>query len=147
MTVITRAPAARDRSDWDRLYRGYAEFYGVPQTGEMRDRVWGWLTDDAHEVRGLLAEADGTVVGLAHYRPFASPLRATTNCFLDDPFVDPGHRGSGAARALIEAVRARARENGWGVVRWITADDNYRGRGLYDKLARRTMWVTYDMTP
>jgi hypothetical protein len=30
-------------------------------------------------------------------------------------------------------------------VRWITAEDNYRGRGVYDKLATRTPWVTYDI--
>ena len=30
-------------------------------------------------------------------------------------------------------------------VRWITADDNYRGRNVYDRLATRTMWVTYDL--
>ena len=24
-------------------------------------------------------------------------------------------------------------------------DDNYRGRGVYDRLAKRTMWITYDL--
>ena len=33
------------------------------------------------------------------------------------------------------------------VVRWITAEDNYRARGLYDKVAQRTSWLTYDMAP
>lgn len=145
MTLSVRPVDASDRSDWNRLYQGYAEFYKVPQTVEMRDTVWSWLMDPDHEVQGFVAELDGAVVGLVHFRPFSSPLRAITNCFLDDLFVAPQHRGSGAARALIEAVQQRARENGWGVVRWITADDNYRARGLYDKLATRTMWVTYDM--
>ena len=49
------------------------------------------------------------------------------------------------ADALIEAVAGVARERGWGVLRWITADDNYRGRGVYDRLATRTMWITYEM--
>jgi len=30
---------------------------------------------------------------------------------------------------------------------WITGDDNYRGRGVYDKVATRTMWITYDLKP
>ena len=72
-------------------------------------------------------------------------MRKATNGFLDDLFVDPPARGSGAAHALIEAVEAVARARGWLTVRWITADDNYRARGLYDKLATRTMWVTYDL--
>ena len=28
---------------------------------------------------------------------------------------------------------------------WITADNNYRGRAVYDKLATRTDWLTYEM--
>ncbi len=56
-------------------------------------------------------------------------------------------RGGGAADALLRALRERAAERGWSVVRWITADDNYRARGKYDQVAVRTTWVTYDMPP
>ena len=146
MSLKIRPVTPADRADWDRLYQGYATFYGVPQTAEMRDRVFGWLMDDAHECCGLVAEeASGKLVGLTHFRPFSSPLRAATSCFLDDLFVDPDARGSGAAPALIEAVTDEARKNGWGVVRWITAENNYRARNLYDRVATRTPWVTYDI--
>jgi hypothetical protein len=40
-----------------------------------------------------------------------------------------------------------ALERGWAVVRWTTADDNYRARAVYDQLATRTTWITYDMSP
>jgi GNAT superfamily N-acetyltransferase len=86
----------------------------------------------------------GRAVGLAHYRPYARPLRGGYGGFLDDLFVDPAMRGKRIADALIEAVAAIGREKGWGLIRWITADDNYRGRGVYDRLATRTMWITYD---
>jgi hypothetical protein len=33
----------------------------------------------------------------------------------------------------------------WSVVRWITAEDNYRARAVYDRLAERTKWITYDI--
>lgn len=146
MQITIRPVTAQDRAAWDRLYEGYAIFYKVDQTPQMRDTVFGWLMDDAHECNGLVAEAtDGTLVGLTHFRPFASPLRAATNCFLDDLFVDPVARGGRVADALIEAVANHARARGWATVRWITADDNYRGRGVYDRLATRTMWVTYDL--
>lgn len=148
MSLKIRPLEVKDRARWDVLYKGYADFYNVPQTPEMRDKVFGWLMDAAHSSAGLVAEnADGTLIGLTHYRPFASPLRAIENCFLDDLFVDPECRGSGAADALIEGVAQVARTRGWGTVRWITADDNYRGRGVYDKVATRTMWVTYDLNP
>ena len=145
MTLSIRPITAQDRADWDRLYQGYAAFYKVPQDDAMRDRVFSWLMDPAHGTKGFLAEVAGQVIGLTHYRPFVSPLRALTNCFLDDLFVDPAARGSGAAEALINAVKDVAKANGWATVRWITADDNYRGRGVYDKLADRTMWITYDL--
>jgi ribosomal protein S18 acetylase RimI-like enzyme len=139
-------PEARHRADWDRLYAGYAAFYKVEQNAAMRDRVWGWLHDPAHEVKGFLAiDAAGQPVGLTHYRPFARPLSASVGGFLDDLFVAPEARGSGAAEALIAAVAGEGRSRGWSVIRWITADDNYRARGLYDQVAVRTKWVTYDI--
>jgi GNAT superfamily N-acetyltransferase len=138
----------RHRAAWDVLYAGYADHYRVAQTAAMRDTLWSWLHDPAHEVCGLIAEdAAGRALGLAHYRAFVRPLCSRTACFLDDLFVDPAARGSGAAPALLAALRALARERGWDVVRWITADDNHRARTLYDKHATRTWWVTYDMKP
>jgi GNAT superfamily N-acetyltransferase len=148
MNVTVRPVTAEDRAAWDRLYAGYGDFYNVPQDDVMRSRVFGWLMDPQHEVSGLVAEdVDGALIGLTHFRPYSSPLRAITNCFLDDLFVSPDARGSGAAQALIGEVRRLAQERGWGVVRWITAEDNYRARAVYDKLANRTKWVTYDLTP
>ena len=49
--------AERHRADWERLYAGYAAFYKAAQTPEMRERVWGWAHDPAHEVEALVAEA------------------------------------------------------------------------------------------
>ena len=130
------------------MYRGYADFYGVMQSEEAAALVWSWIRDPDNEVECLLVEDEpGRVVGLAHYRPFARPLRASMGCFLDDLFIDPARRGGGAAEALLAELANVATENGWDVVRWITADDNYRGRAKYDRHATRTMWITYDMPP
>lgn len=146
MKITTRPLKTEDRAGWDRLFAGYAAFYKVDQTSQMRETVFGWLMDPHHTSAGIVAEdGTGALVGLTHYRPFVSQLRAITNCFLDDLFVDPAARGSGAAQALIGAVEDVARRNGWGTVRWITAEDNYRGRAVYDRVATRTSWVTYDI--
>jgi GNAT superfamily N-acetyltransferase len=140
-----RAVRASDKAEWAALYAGYAAFYKVEQTEAMRERVWGWLMDSAHGTEGLVAEIDGALVGLAHFRPYARPLSASVGGFLDDLFVGPTARGSGAAEALITALGDLGRARGWTVIRWITAEDNYRARGLYDRLADRTKWVTYDI--
>lgn len=146
MTVRIVPLAPHHRAEWECLFAGYAAFYKVAQTEEMRATVWTWLMDPAHEVSCLIAEtAEGKAIGLAHYRPMARPLAAGTAGFLDDLFVDPMHRGSGAADALLEALKGIAREKGWGVIRWLTADNNYRGRGVYDRHATRTFWITYEI--
>lgn len=146
--IVVVRPDPSHHAAWDALYAGYAAFYRVEQTAEMRERVWGWIHDPAHEVECFLAvDARGTPVGLAHFRAFARPLAASRGGFLDDLFVAPAARGGGAAEALLAALADEARERGWSVVRWITADDNYRARGFYDRIALRTSWVTYDMQP
>ena len=145
---VVDEPQDADFSRWRELYRGYAEFYEVAQTDEQAARVWSWLHDPAREQRGLVVrDAKGFPVGLAHYRPFPRPLRASTGGFLDDLFVDPAQRGSGAVDALLAKLRDIARNEGWDVIRWITADDNYRARAKYDAVATRTAWITYDMAP
>ncbi|WP_299028615.1 GNAT family N-acetyltransferase [uncultured Sulfitobacter sp.] len=145
MPLTIRPVSPDDRPAWEALYQGYAKFYQVEQTAEMRARVWGWLHDAENEVNGFVAEQDGTLIGFTHYRPFYSPLSANVKGFLDDLFVDPAARGSGAAQGLIDAVSAEGRAKGWAVIRWITADDNYRARSLYDRVATRTGWITYDI--
>lgn len=143
-----RPLAREDEQRWRELYAGYAAFYASPQTLEQTDRVWSWLTDPQHEVEGLVVhDAAGSLVGLAHVRAFARPLSATVGGFLDDLFVEPSARGTGAVDALLDALRARARERGWSVVRWITAADNARARAKYDQVATATSWVTYDLDP
>lgn len=146
MTTTIRNPTPADRLQWGRLYAGYAEFYETEQSDQMRDVVWSWLLDASHPEEALVAETgDGTLIGLAHFRPYPRPLHAATCGYLDDLFVDPAHRGSGAVDALLTRLRDVARERGWEIVRWTTADDNYRARGKYDQVAARTSWITYDM--
>jgi hypothetical protein len=48
---------------------------------------------------------------------------------------------------LFAEINRIARERSWAIVRWTTADDNYRARAVYDQVALRNTWVTYDLTP
>ena len=134
------------RSQWERLYAGYAAFYKVEQTAEMRRIVWRWIFDAENELEALVAlDEDGGVVGLAHYRPLLRPLRATVGGFLDDLFVEPKLRGTGVAQALMQGLAEKGRAAGWSSIRWLTAEDNYRARSFYDQVAARTVFLTYEM--
>jgi GNAT superfamily N-acetyltransferase len=147
MSQITiGTPVATDKPEWRRLYDGYAAFYTVPMNDAIADRVWGWINDPAHNVEALVARTHtGRVIGLAHFRSMPRPLNGSTAGFLDDLFVDPEFRNGGVADQLIKSLAELARLRGWTVIRWLTADDNYRARGVYDRHAKRTMWITYQM--
>ncbi|MER5355346.1 GNAT family N-acetyltransferase [Kitasatospora sp. NPDC002551] len=141
-------PTGADFPAWRELFRGYCAFYRVPIPDEKAELVWSWLTDPAHELDALLVrDADGTPVGFAHYRPFVRPLHGAVAGFLDDLYVAPAARGTGAVDLLLTRLRAIAAERGWNAVRWITSETNYRARGKYDQVATRTGFVTYDMPP
>jgi GNAT superfamily N-acetyltransferase len=133
------------RAHWRVLFQGYADFYRRPSDDAHKDVVWGWLIDPAHELEGWVALRDGVPVGLAHVRRMPSPLRGCDVGFLDDLFVDPEARGGRVGEALLAFLADLARERGWPVIRWITADDNYRARTLYDRVARKTSWNLYEM--
>ena len=78
-------------------------------------------------------------------RAFERPLAASIGGFLDDLYVDEAARGSGAGRALIRHLQSVCDQRGWGVLRWITAPSNAAARVLYDSLATKTEWLTYDL--
>ncbi|MFK4788650.1 GNAT family N-acetyltransferase [Microbacterium sp. ZW T5_56] len=135
---------ANDESSWRELFRQYREFYQLTESEDVVSRAWAWLTDPTHECSALVAEIDGELVGFAHHRPISSPYTGTTGVFLDDLFTAPSARGRGVGRALIQDLRHLAASQGRGFVQWVTADDNHQAQALYDTLATRTRWVTYE---
>ncbi len=140
------APVAADRTGWQALYQGYRRHYRQPADRRAADTVWDWITNDGSPLEGRVARrADGEVVGLIHFRGVPRPLHGATGGYVDDMFVAEAARGSGLAEALIEAVKGIGRERGWSDLRWITSDDNYRARGFYDRIGRRTMMLTYEI--
>ena len=146
MTVTVGAISAGDRDQWEKLYHGYAEFYRVPMNAQILDTVWDWIHDPENPFYGLIAkDDDGRALGLMHCRQMPSPLRGALVGFLDDLFVVPDARGQGVVEALYAALGDLGRERGWPFIRWITAEDNYRGRAVYDRLAEKTHWVTYQL--
>ena len=144
---VVDALRLQDHEAWARLHRGYLDFYEVTDPERVSPVIWSWLNDPAHELECLVArpEPGADPVGLAHFRPFPRPLAGATACFLDDLFVDPSARGTGAVDALLGALQQESRDRGWSQVRWITRESNARARSTYDRLAVRTDLVTYEL--
>ena len=130
---------------WLTLYKLYAEFYNTSLSNSGTKTTWEWLIDTNHPCTGIVVLEDNLLVGLAHFREMPSPLRGTNIGFLDDLFVLPEKRGGKVVTLLIEALKKEAIEKNWGIIRWITQDNNYRARNLYDKISQKTDWNTYEM--
>lgn len=153
LSIDVRPPLEDEYEQWAVLFRAYRQFYRLAPDETVVERVWSWVHDPAHETRALVAAlpgsrvrpgVPGSIVGLAHYRCFARPSTGTRGVFLDDLLTDPGHRGQGIGRALITGVGEAAVQDGCSLLRWITADDNEPGQHLYDQVATKTTWLTYD---
>lgn len=145
MTTI-RAIEARDSSRWRELFTAYGVFYKTSFSDQVLDGVWAWLLNPDHEVNALVAtDAADTVIGFALYRAHPDTFTAGQAMYLDDLYVDPESRGAGAATALLEALAVIAGRTGADKVRWITAGDNDRAQRVYDRIAKKADWVTYEL--
>jgi GNAT superfamily N-acetyltransferase len=135
----------QDRVAWGELWAGYLRFYRAELAPEVTEQTFSRLTGRRDGCFGLAAEApDGTLAGFAHcvLHPTTWSQRAT--CYLEDLYVDPGRRGTGAARALIEAAGEQGHAAGAETLYWHTQAFNGRARSLYDTVAQLTSFVHYE---
>lgn len=142
--VVVRPLEARDEAEWRRLWTGYLEFYETSRPEEVYQTYFKRLLgDDPQDYHGLVAEKDGQLVGLTHYLFHRHGWSIENVVYLQDLYVDPEVRGTGAGRALIEAVYAAADAAGCPSVYWLTQDFNTTARQLYDRIATKTPFIKY----
>ena len=136
-----------DYGAWRMLWDGYNAFYGrsgptaLPE--EITRTTWERFFDAAEPVHALVAEEEGSVVGLVHYLFHRSTTRLRDVCYLQDLFTAPSLRGRGIGRRLIHGVYTAARAAGCSRVYWQTQETNQTGRTLYDKVAEYRGFIVY----
>jgi GNAT superfamily N-acetyltransferase len=136
-----------DRAEWLRLWDGYLTFYATDLDLSTTAATFARLTTPGSGLHGALARGDdGQAIGLVHWLTHLSTWTTTDYCYLEDLFVAPNVRGTGAGRALIEHVRHWAEQNGSAKVYWLTAETNSVARGLYDRVATRTEFIQYELS-
>jgi GNAT superfamily N-acetyltransferase len=146
MTTQVRTLGDKDFFSWLGLFEGYSEFYQSELTDEKALQVWSWIIDRNHVLTGAVAVDDeGAFIGFAHYREVPNTLSASRGLYVDDLFVVPDSRRSGVGRALIEFAKDYAKGKKLSTMAWITAADNEDAQHLYDDVATRTDWVTYEI--
>ena len=131
-----------DRQQWDAMWRAYLAFYATELTPAQYDHTWARLHDG--RMHGLAArDADGGLLGLAHFLLHEHGWTMGPACYLQDLFVDPAARTGGIGRALIEAVTQAARTLGASRLYWLTRADNAAARRLYDSVALHDGFIVY----
>ncbi len=144
MSVQIRPIQKTDEPAWRELWTGYLQFYNSTVAEAVYASTFQrFFADGAYEPRCLVAESGGRLVGIVHYMTHRHCWKLGDVCYLQDLFVAPDLRGTGAGRALIEAVYAEADRHGWENVYWNTQHSNEVGRRLYDRVGELTAFIKY----
>jgi GNAT superfamily N-acetyltransferase len=145
--VLVRPVQQDDYPAWLPLWDGYNAFYGrkgeTALPAEITKTTWQRFLDPDEPVFALVAEANGGLLGLAHYLFHRSTTRLELTCYLQDLFTVEAARGRGVGRSLIQRVYATAKAAGVKRVYWQTHETNTAGRLLYDKVARHMGFIVY----
>jgi GNAT superfamily N-acetyltransferase len=143
--LVIRPIDIHDRRDWEPLWKGYLDFYQqtIPQT--TTEFTWKRLTT-THEVEGLLAlDQNAAALGLVHFLYHPSTSAVGGNCYIEDLFVIPSARGQRIGRRLLSAVVEVAKAKGVDVVYWQTEEFNGTARRLYERVAKRSPFIRYQI--
>ncbi|MEA2180116.1 MAG: hypothetical protein QOG77_3413 [Solirubrobacteraceae bacterium] len=145
-TTTVRRLRRDDHDAWLPLWHAYNDFYRHVPEPAVTERTFGLLCDGAEGYLGLCAETGGELVGHAHLIFHPSTWSPTGYCYLEDLFVAPAARGTGAGRALIDAAEAQSEAHGCDRLYWLTQEYNSPARSLYDTVGQLQSFRVYFMT-
>ena len=149
-SIAVRPVRAGDASSWRELWSGFCTFYGVDVPAHVTDATWARLLDPASPLLGYVATLGGdndAALPVGFVNCVLHPYTWGTQpvCYLEDLFVAPAARRTGAGRALIDHVVAAATEHGWARVYWHTDRTNLPARKLYDRYIEADDFVRYTL--
>ncbi len=139
----------QDLSELLPLLRGYCDFYETSPADEALLALSRALIADPQleGVQLLARDEAGVAIGFATIFWSWATTRAARIGVMNDLFVAPEGRGSGAAEALIAACAQRCAERGAVELEWQTAHDNHRAQAVYDRVGgqRDERWLDYSL--
>jgi GNAT superfamily N-acetyltransferase len=96
------------------------------------------------QFKAVIAESGGQPAGFALYTFNYSVWTGARGIFIEDIWVEPEHRKSGAARAMMAALARECAAKGWRRIDLNVLDWN-RARGFYDRLGFQWIrsWLPY----
>ena len=96
----------------------------------------------------LMCEQDGRAIGYAVYFFNYSTWQGRHGLYLEDLYIDPAARGSGAGKALLQHLARIAVDRDCGRFEWSVLDWNQPAIDFYESLQARPQseWVRYRLT-
>lgn len=147
MSLVVRRAEARDLDALVPLFDGYRQFYGQP-SDPKRARTFLGERLARGDSTVFLAEDDGRAVGFTQLYPSFSSVRTGRLFVLNDLFVTPAARRTGAARALLDAAAAFAKAEGAVGLTLSTGVENRPAQTLYEAMGwvRDTRFYSYGLS-
>jgi GNAT superfamily N-acetyltransferase len=131
------------------LVRELAEYEKAADEARMtEEQLHAALFGEAPKLFGHVAEVDGRVVGMAVWFLNFSTWRGTHGVYLEDLYVQPGHRGTGLGRELLRTLAGVCVEQGYSRLEWSVLDWNAPSIEFYKAAGAVPMdgWTVYRLT-
>ena len=130
---------------WRELWTSYLGFYRAEVSDSVTEASFRRLRLRTDGLAGLVAQAEqGPLLGFIHLVFHPSTWSTAPYCYVEDLFVSPSARGTGAAMELLKAAFAEADRRGASRTYWETQTFNGAARSLYDQVAHPTSLVVYE---
>ena len=140
MTLTIRAAHIDDVPTILRFVRELAEFEkAADEVIATEALLTKALFGDRPAAESLIAEMDRKPVGMAVFYHNFSTWTGVRGIWLDDLYVTPDARGSGAGGALLQALAAIAHDRGCARFEWWVLDWNTRAIDFYRAMGAEAM--------
>ena len=132
-----------DHDQWLALWQAYLTFYKTELPTDVSQSTWQRFLDPAEPTHLAIAWQGDRAVGIVQFIYHRSNWSMGDSCYLQDLFVSPDVRGTGAGRMLIEHVYAEARDKHCAKVHWLTQETNATAIQLYERIAERPGFIQF----
>ena len=146
---LIRAATPADVPDLLRLIKGLAEYEKLAHMAVGTEpQLHAALFGARPAAEALMAERGGRAVGFALFFTTFSTFLCKPGLYLEDVFVEPGHRGAGIGKALLRKLAQLAAERGCGRLEWRVLDWNEPSIRFYQSLGASLLkeWILVRMT-
>jgi GNAT superfamily N-acetyltransferase len=149
MTVLIREAKREDSNTILKFVKELAAYekaeHEVLATEQM---IEDSIFSEHSSTKAIICEKDGNPIGFAVYFFNYSTWLGKHGLYLEDLFVSPSERGSGAGKALLKHLAGIAIANDCGRFEWNVLDWNKPAIAFYESLGAKpkSEWLGYQLT-